>query len=357
MAGGLVVLPREITLGERLGTGLSHGLQALANLKMQRLAQRQAIGGLQSLGLTPQVATGISALEPRLQQEALKQQLAAPGQQAYLQGLQAIMGVSPQAQTSQQDIEQPLAPPAGLTQQQATELAKLQMQKQKMASREKSEAFKATKDIRTKLNTESRTAKEDDMRLDRMYDLNKEGKLNTPFYVAALQKLGLDIPALLNPDSQEFQRLSIDFLRNAKSYFGSRVTQYEVQMFLKSIPSLLQSKEGRDRVIRNLKIINEGKAIRAKEMRKIIRENNGIPPLDLEDRVEERVSDKLDKLASKFNINFENIHEGPGKKELPTQGVFASMPKASSFKAGTRIKDEDTGKVYVTDGFKWILSS
>ncbi|MEK6884942.1 MAG: hypothetical protein AABY22_35250, partial [Nanoarchaeota archaeon] len=40
---------------------------------------------------------------------------------------------------------------------------------------------------------------------------------------------------------EEFQKIEANFLRNAKQYFGGRISNYEVEQFLKTIPSLSQS--------------------------------------------------------------------------------------------------------------------
>ena len=112
--------------------------------------------------------------------------------------------------------------------------------------------------------------------------------------------LGIDLHSLLHPDSQEFRKLSSDFLKDAKDTFGSRLTNYDVKTFLSTVPTLSQSDAGKLRVIRNLRSFNEAALARKKALDDIIKENGGRRPANLDTLVEERVSPLLDSLATKF---------------------------------------------------------
>ena len=66
--------------------------------------------------------------------------------------------------------------------------------------------------------------------------------------ILVMQK-GLDIAALSKPGTEEFQKIAANFFRDAKTYFGGQVSNYEIEQFLKTIPNLSQSNTGRQRVI------------------------------------------------------------------------------------------------------------
>lgn len=88
----LDLTPTPHPIGEALGTGL----EALAAHKMQQLQrhtmQAQTARGLQALGFSPQQAGAYAQLDPNLLQLVVKQHLEQPSQQAFAQGLQAILG-------------------------------------------------------------------------------------------------------------------------------------------------------------------------------------------------------------------------------------------------------------------------
>src|SRR5690606_23151303 len=115
---------------------------------------------------------------------------------------------------------------------------------------------KDTAPYRTKVLEEKSAAQNVLDDLERMKELESgDAQLDTPGYVEFLERSGLNIPALMNPESEEFQKLRQTQLRDAKQYFGGRVSNFEMDQFLKSIPSLNQSPEGRKRVIANMERI------------------------------------------------------------------------------------------------------
>lgn len=103
-----------------------------------------------------------------------------------------------------------------------------------------------------------------------------------------------------SPDVEEFEKLSTEFVKNAKQYFGSRITEREVQLFMNTIPTLMQTDAGKKKVIENIRSLNELVDIEAKAARSIIKENGGIPPIDLEQQVQDKISKRLDKVAKEF---------------------------------------------------------
>ena len=174
-------------------------------------------------------------------------------------------------------------------------------QQQENTDREFEErAFKETREERLKILEEGNAAKGTIRDLDRMEQLNREGNLDTPGYIEMLKRSGLDIPALMNPESEEFLKIAQNFLKDAKVYYGGKVSNYEVEQFLKTIPSLSQSPEGRKRVIAGLKNIANAKKAYADTYLEIYKENGGKPPIDMNEQIYERVDKKLDKLSEKF---------------------------------------------------------
>jgi hypothetical protein len=220
-------------------------------------------------------------------------------------------------------------------------LARLMQSQKESSTKAIASQFKETKETRKEILNQANAARENNMRLNRMEQLNNSGKLVTGLYNDMLKRFGIDYAALKNPESQEFEKLTTDMIRNAREIFGARVTNYEVSTFLKAIPNLSQTPEGRQRVIRNLKILNKGAGLRADAMKKIIEENKGTPPYDLAERIEERVGPQLDEISEEFTA-----------APAASASSFNKLPAAANYQDKI-IKDTNTGKRYQSDGKKW----
>jgi hypothetical protein len=173
--------------------------------------------------------------------------------------------------------------------------------------KEQKDIDQETKDIYKKTNEDYKTEYiAGNRRLNRMEDLVKKGKLDSPAWSSLLdgvEKLSFgraNLDFLRSPDSQEFKKLSTEFLKNARALFGSKITQGEIELFMKSIPTLNLTREGKLRVMRNMKIYNEATGLRKKSMDSLIQENNSRRPRDLDSLIEERVAPQLNKLGDMF---------------------------------------------------------
>lgn len=165
---------------------------------------------------------------------------------------------------------------------------------------EKLEA-KRVSELATEIENEYKAATNEDIRLDRMGVLDKEGNVSTPALIKALDFIGLPIGILSNPATEEYRKLESDFIRDVSKVFpGGKITNYEVQAYLKTIPTLLNSTEGRKSIIRNRKLLNEAKKARYEEYKKIIKENSGKKPQNLGLLLEERIAGKISSLEDKF---------------------------------------------------------
>lgn len=252
-----------------------------------------------------------------------------------------------------------------------------QLISQGLSKEEAKEAVKESAEYYKKLNKESSAAKTDDQRLKRMEQLVNSGKLRGAGWESLLENakatgsaLGAGIGALLgggttlglgtglgaaaggaigggagavaqalvdafaSPETQEFKKLQLDFMKNIKDSLGvSRITNMEVENFLKTVPSLLQTDEGKKRVIRNLRLINEGKRVKEKIAKQIIKSNNGRRPYNLEALVEKASGPLLDKLSDAFIAGTKMIKEeqapvkiiGSGFNAPQNQGPFQQV--------------------------------
>jgi hypothetical protein len=277
---------------EKFLSGLASGLNRFAEMKMQQMESANRAKGWESLGLRPDVAQFVSQQSPDFQKDFFSR----------------LEGLNLSNQPSEQlEVKEKISPSGQKTISEGVRLSpsKEVLKQQAELKKQKAEQFKATKEFRHDLIQSRKDARGDLKDLSRLEDLSKSGKLNSPGWIEFLHNSGLDIPALMSPESEEFQKIQQSFLKRAKQYFGSRVSNFEVEQFLKTIPSLSQSPEGRQRVIANLKNLARGAEEYYKTYEEIIKENNGIPPYDIEEEIERRIDPKIERLADKFKKDLE----------------------------------------------------
>jgi len=391
------------SIGQALGTGLGQGLQMLAQHKLtQMIGQREAQKNSQfwrSAGLPEGMAQAFGSAPVEIQ-KALLDRLEGLGfgvaPEAQPQGIALeSLGQLQQEQPAQYEGEaqpgQPLqhmlsflstpqlqqqrtTPSRSMLAQQPTAqqaTAELPTQapevkqaaqpalilgpnsaerrhREVLAQQRELAQYKATKDVRHDIVEKAKAARQDLKDLDRMEELGRDNRLSTPGYVEFLKRSGLDIPTLTNPSTEEFLKIQANFLRNAKAYFGSRISNYEAEQFLKTIPSLSQSPEGRKRVIANLKYISRAALEHYNALKEVIAENKGLPPMDLEEQIYDKTEKKMDALAKKFREDLAKpVPKGQNKLITALQagaGSLASVPGQLLHGAGNVLAGAAGGK-------------
>ncbi len=202
----------------------------------------------------------------------------------------------------------------------------IKKQKEEESEKKVASRFKATKEERKALIQGKRAAENRLHDLNRFEELQKEGKLDTPGYVEMLKRAGLDVPALMNPGSEEFQKIQANFINGAKEAFGGRISNFELESFMKTVPNLIQSPEGRKRVIANLKRLENGKLARYQAYREILSKNGGVPPYDLEEQVEDRTDRKMHAITEQFKRDLSKpVPKGQNKFITALQTIGGSI--------------------------------
>ena len=105
-----------------------------------------------------------------------------------------------------------------------------------------------------------------------------------------------------SPNLEQFEKLSNDFIKDAKAIFGSRITDNDLKAFMATIPTLGQTDEGKLAIINNMKMFNKASRIRAEAVKDIIRENGNRRPHNLQILVEDRIKPQLDQLSKDFSV-------------------------------------------------------
>lgn len=197
--------------------------------------------------------------------------------------------------------------------------------------------FKEYKEASTKLQGLTR----DKERLDILENLNQSQKLPKGLGRLNVDKDGnLRLPFLGSNEAQRYVKTLNEFSAGAKDTFGSRVTNFDLAQYLKRYPTLFNTKEGRRQLLDQMKLVNQINSVYYKNLKKVYDEAGGARAVDA-DRAQalaERMSEKkVNELTEKFR----------------QVGQFSSKPRASEFK-GKKIRDKETGEIFVSDGNEWM---
>lgn len=86
----------------------------------------------------------------------------------------------------------------------------------------------------------------------------------SPHMPTGLQKWNIDpktgelrIPALAGPEVELYSKTINDFIRFAKDFFPGRVTNFDLGAFMRRLPNLSNSAEGRDLIIKQMQLSNQ----------------------------------------------------------------------------------------------------
>lgn len=374
-------------LGTSLGGGLSKAFEALAQDKLKDMQQRQQAEKLRMSGL-PEV---LAYLDPQVQAQYVRGAQAADieaQKEGKLSSLlesvlgtgEAVQPTAPQQQDQVQTLLQQLQQPGGLAQAQlGKRLAQPEIGRDKIPFSEPSERVNITRekqlsdeinklesglrdpklsglekkelrnqinerrkefhDISKELRKESKAelkqlrekyiSADDRLKsLERLESLEAEGLMGAD-YNEFLNRSGLDIAALRDPNSQEAQAIIQGFARDAKTFYGTgRLTNTELELFMKSLPSLSQTPEGRKRVVARMKDFARLEKATYDEARDIIRKNAGVPPSDLWEKVDDRLEKKRDQFAKLFRKDLQRkVPEGPSQARVFAGGIAGSAAK------------------------------
>lgn len=140
-------------------------------------------------------------------------------------------------------------------------------------------------------------------RLLQMQKLTSDDDLIGPTAAVFLEQLGIPLGALEDPSSELFDKLSQDLLKGLPETYGSRILKVEVDNFLKTIPRLMNSADGRRMIASNMLKLGEMKEVYYKEMRqqqKDILDSNKKFPSDFQQRVFDNVKPQIDRINNEF---------------------------------------------------------
>lgn len=136
-----------------------------------------------------------------------------------------------------------------------------------------------------------------------MQKIATDDELIGPTAAAFMDLFDIPLGALENPASELYNKVSLDLLKGLPETYGNRILKVEVDNFLKTIPSLLNSPEGRRMIASNILKLGEMKEVYYKEMRKQqvnLLDSSKPFPRDFQQRVFDQVKPQIDRINNEF---------------------------------------------------------
>jgi len=339
-------------LAKELGGGIGKGVEQAGNLLTQsalekmKLAQRKKLIDSVEGGRTTQRPSiseedFISAL-PQIEQ-TLGRDLTPQDVSQLWEGLQGQ-----QSQTEGSDQEDPFRKAKQYAALGEHDLSRVEADKAKLASKQSFARETAAEPKLEELNDRLRSLEATGMRFERLQNLfspELEKKFPPTFAIGMFTKNGELTPlasSQLSPEAQESVKLISDELSGAKDTFGARVTNFDLQSYMKRLPTLLNTAEGRRRVLRDLRLMNEINQTHDEGILNIIDRYGGAGKISIS-KAERIFKKEFAPKMKEFREEFAN----------PEKSTFNELPSASRF-PGRKIEDEN-GKIFVSDGKEWVI--
>jgi hypothetical protein len=142
--------------------------------------------------------------------------------------------------------------------------------------------------------------------------------------IGTIQRLNINpttgelfIPGIASPEAQRYVKTLNDFTTNAKDSYGARVTNFDLQQFMRRLPTLANSEEGRAQILKQMQIINEINSTREQAIQDIIDQHGGIRKIDY-DRAERMAEKKSNSKIAQLKSEFRKI-DSSLEKEYQTK--------------------------------------
>lgn len=163
---------------------------------------------------------------------------------------------------------------------------------------------------------------------------------------------------VVNPETQLWIKTINDFTTKAKDSYGSRVTNFDLQQYMKRLPGLLNTAEGRRLILSQMRVVNELDSIYNDAIKEEYSKHSlgGITPEDVHTRAERRISSQQKALEDEYwghrdqlESFISNSPQQTERQAKPTE--FETLPPAADYKG--RIIEDDQGNRFKSNGKNW----
>lgn len=121
------------------------------------------------------------------------------------------------------------------------------------------------------INKKLQTSRGNLMRYEQLERLNDSKKLPEGLENANINWTTGEIrfPKFANAETQQYVKTVMDFMSTAKDSFGARVTNFEVGLFLKRLPTLANTEEGRRVILKQMQAIEKLNVLHEQSIREV----------------------------------------------------------------------------------------
>lgn len=152
------------------------------------------------------------------------------------------------------------------------------------------------------------------------------------------------------PEAEEYVKVINDFTTQAKDSYGSRVTNFDLQQFMRRLPTLANSEKGRELILKRMQETSQADAIFHKTLEDVYRKYGAgnITPEDAFKIAEDVSAKRLSNLQQDTEETDAEMDAIAGNTEQNSQ-----LPDAATH-SGKIIKNSETGQRLKSDGSRWI---
>jgi hypothetical protein len=157
-------------------------------------------------------------------------------------------------------------------------------------------------------------------RLAQMDIAAKSGQLPTPAMMKTMDFIGIPLSIFSNPLAEAYDKNVNEYIKDIANYFPGQIRVAEIEPYMKTIPTLLNSDAGKELIIENQQLINEQKEATYEAYKEILKENKGKKPRNLDVEILERTKAKRQEIGDRLKGNFEKAIQ---MSKFPTGKVNA----------------------------------
>lgn len=196
----------------------------------------------------------------------------------------------------------------------------------------KTEIRKSNAPIFQENNEKLKSLKTEATSLKTLDSLNKGGKLPKKLGRVFIDKEGhikpwAQILSLVPPEAERFVKTINQFTKNAKDYYGSRVTNFDLAQFMKQLPTLMNSEEGRDMIIKDMEVSNREMSLYNNALKKVYQHYglDGITEEQADEIAEQMIAPEVEKINEQREILNKDSRLMVAKSKTPAGRVMVEI--------------------------------
>ncbi len=218
-------------------------------------------------------------------------------------------------------------------------LSQIQDAQRELIQSQAETGFKRNEDFRKEINDEYKNYRTKEKLINNMERLNATEDLGSPAMHQFLHSMGYSTGLLDNPSAEEYEKFSQQFMNDISSVFPGRILDKELQSYAKQIPTLLNTSEGRTRILKDLKGVNQARKIRYDVYKDISRNGTYFPP-NLQELVTEESENRLQKIEDDLHDSAEyfkpiRMTKDGRQFDIPASKIMQALTKGFKLQQGS----------------------